>query len=136
MVSTIEQMTSVEECDALSSILQLEKDDVQLRLLQAERNQRNLRNGNSSIKAELQTLDAQIAALDALIPSLPEGEIRMEQERQRRAADYRRYLLQNRQGNYSLLALAIRDLEVANATSRLAEVEAGLSAVAAHRSGL
>ena len=136
MVETITQLTSVEDCDALSAILQLEKDDYQLRLLQAERNQRNLRNSGSSIKAELQTLDAQIAALDALIPTLPEGEIRLEQERQRRAADYRRYVLENRQGNYSLIALAMRDLEVASAAGRLAEVENALSAIAAHKATL
>ena len=98
-------LTTAADCDKLTTILEKEKDDLEFRKIQLTRQKKAYSENAVDITAELQAVTAEIASLDSIIDTLPDGELKTKNTKQRKQADLRLFNLKERQADYSAIAL-------------------------------
>lgn len=113
----------------------------ELRMLAQRLSEFSYRRDNAStaadeLSAELLSLNADIAFMTPLIPTLPPSKKRTERENELRRNTDRRDELVARQGERGPVALVIRELETAQLQVQITETTALQTAVQAHRATL
>lgn len=88
---SIEKLTQLSDCDAVLTWAQNEKENLALKKLNESKLTRNYSNTSLSIDAELQSVITQINTINAILPTLPEGNIKEENVKKLRKLDYRKF---------------------------------------------
>ncbi|MFK7001852.1 hypothetical protein [Flavobacterium oreochromis] len=133
---TIEKLTQVSDCDAILAWVKNEKENLELKKLNEVKLTKNYLSTSLSIDTELQSVNSQIATLNALIPTLPIGSIKEENLKKLKKLEYKKFLLEDRKINYGAVALLQKELDVERLTKELEEINAFILLVTQKRTSL
>ena len=133
---SVNQLTTVDDCNAVLNIAQKEQKDLEWRRLSFER-QKELYSENAvEVSTELTAKEAELAALDAVIASLPDGELKDENIKKRKRTEYSIFLLNDRKANYGAVALLEKEFDLQRVMRELEETAIFIAEVEARKASL
>lgn len=125
----VNQLTTIEDCDALLAIADKEQKDLEWKKMSLLRLQ-NQYASNAFVNAtELISKRAELETLDGIIASLPEGSIKLDHVKKRTTVWYRIFLLENRKTSFGDVALLEKVYEVQRVQRELEETATLISEV-------
>jgi hypothetical protein len=136
MSYSVEKITTTADCDLLLSLAAKEKADQNFKRLSEERLTLNYSETSIEIDAELQTVNTEIAAMETIIATLPEGNSKEEAVKKKTKLEYKKFLLNNRKENYGTLALLEKELDLNRVTVEISEIDAFIEAITARKAAL
>lgn len=126
---TVSLLTTVPDCQALIAIANAEKDALSYRKTGLQRQRHTATLSAAEIEAELASVNAEIYALQAVISNLPEGPTKVETVRKLKKAEYKKFLLEGRKGNYGVLSLLEKEYDIACIEKDIEEADAFITAI-------
>ena len=129
-------MTTSADCDALKQLVEKDKNNLIRRKMNVEAELETYTENSINVPAEMQLISAEIAALDTIVPALPEGKQKTNMVTRRKQLDARLSVINGRAGNYGLVALIDKQTEVLKLEAQIEALNALLAAIAAHRATL
>ncbi len=133
----VQLLTTVADCDAVLASAQSELQDFQLRESVLGRRDEKTSESAASAAAELTSLNATIALLTPLIPTLPAGsKIRFSNETSLRQATHRREDLVAARPTSGPVAALVQALDLRQVQVQTAEIQRCISEVTARRAAL
>jgi len=136
MAYSVEKLSSVADCDALTQLLVKEKDDLDFRVIVLNRQIRSYTANAQELTADLIAVDAEIASLNTQLGVMPPGERREKLITDLDRTRLRKRTLSARQQDFGSVALVKREVELAMNTAQLAVVNAAIADVAARKVAL
>lgn len=130
---SVTQLTTVADCDAVLSIANKEKKDLEWKKLSFERQKEMYSENAVEVSTELAAKQAELSALDAVIASLPDGELKDENIKKRKRTEYSIFLLNDRQANYGAVALLEKEFDLERVLRELEETTVFISEVEARK---
>ena len=130
---SVNQLTTVADCDAVLSIATKEQKDLEWKKLSFERQKEMYSENAVEVSTELAAKQAELAALDAVIATLPDGELKEENLKKRRRVDYNIFLLNDRKANYGAVALLEKEFDLQRVLRELEEANAFIAEVQARK---
>lgn len=126
---SIEKLTQVSDCDAVLTWAQTEKENLELKKLNESKLTKNYSTTSLSIDTELLSVTTQIAGINSVLPSLPEGSVKEDHLKKLKRLEYKKFLLEDRRINYGVVALLEKELDVERITKEIVEIDAFITAV-------
>ena len=126
---SLNQVTTVADCDALLNNANLERKDLNLRKLQQEKQYLSVSTGTTGIDAELMGLTAEIAAMETTIQNLPEGPIKVDWQRKLIIKNGKKTSMEIRRDKYGVIALVEKEFAIASIDKELEEMDAYVEAL-------
>ncbi len=136
MAYSLARLTSQAEADALLRLAKEDKDTLTFRIIGYERQMKNALDRTADIEADLARNQADIAAADAAIAVLPDGNAKEEQRSKKRRLEGERAIINERKFDFGIVALIDKELELARAQKELAEVNDFIAQVEARKATL
>lgn len=136
MSYSVTLLNTAAECDALIESLNADKEALAFRKISMDRQRKAYQSSSISIGAELQAVAAEIAALTSIIGGLADGPLKDENVKRLRKAELKKFLLEDRQKGFGVMALIDREVEVTRADLQIAEIDTAISAVETRKTGL
>jgi hypothetical protein len=133
---SVSNLTEVADCNALLTWAGREKADLTFKRTAEERLTVKFAETSVEIDAILQSVLAELAALDTIIAALPDGPIKDDQIKIRTKKEYKRFLLVTRRETYGIIALLQKEYEVSVKDQEIEEIDAFIAAIEAHRDTL
>jgi len=133
---SINQLTTVADCDAVLAQVQKQKDDLTYAKTTRERQLAIYGERTVATDDSLLAVISEISALQAVVAGLPEGSVKEDMERKIRRLEYRESLLSDRSEDYDIAALLDRELDVALIDAELAEIDTFMADVETHKATL
>ncbi len=78
----------------------------------------------------------ELSTLNAVIPTLPEGNYKEDNLAKQKKLDWRKQVLNNKRADYGTVALLDKEFELASVERRLLEVDAFIAALTARKAAL
>ena len=132
----INNLTQVADCDVLLSWAANEKADLAFKKMGEERLTIKYSSTSVEVESELQGVIIELTATDAIIASLPEGDLKEEHLKKRTRIVYKKFLLENRKESYGTVALLEKQLDLERINKEIEEVDAFILAVTNHKATL
>lgn len=132
----INNLTQVADCDVLLSWAANEKADLAFKKMGEERLTIKYSSTSVEVESELQGVIIELTATDAIIASLPEGDLKEEHLKKRTRIVYKKFLLENRKESYGTVALLEKQLDLERVNKEIEEVDAFILAVTNHKATL
>lgn len=132
----MDQLTTAADCDAVLSIAAKEQKDLEWKKLSIQRQKEAYAENSVEIAAELAAKEAELAALDTVINTLPDGELKEDNIKKRRRVDYSIFLLNDRKANYGAVALVEKEYDEQRVLRELEETAALVTEVEARKAAL
>lgn len=126
---SIEKLTQVSDCDAVLTWAQTEKENLELKKLNESKLTKNYSTTSLSIDTELLSVTTQIAGINSVLPSLPEGSVKEDHLKKLKRLEYKKFLLEDRRINYGVVALLEKELDVERISKEIVEIDAFITAV-------
>ena len=119
-------------------LAQVAKDRSDVEYKQTSINRRVSTTGERSVQvvADLAAVNTEITSLQTVIAGLADGPVKDDMETRLVRAEYRKFLLEERSESYGTYALLELQVDAARATAELAEIDAFIAAVNAHKATL
>lgn len=117
------------DCQALINIASAEKEGLSYRKTGLERQRQTAGDNSVEVETELASANAELTALQTVMDSLPDGPTKTETLRKFKKAEYKKFLLEQRQANYGVLSLLEKEYDIACTEKDIAEADAFISAV-------
>lgn len=136
MSYTLVSLTTKADCTALLNIANREMGTMLYRKTGLERQTESAILTSVEIEASLSAITSEIAALEAVLASLPAGSIYDETLVRKTKAEYKKFLLEQRRGSYGPIALVEKEYDIACIDKAVAETETFINAVTARRDEL
>ena len=136
MSYTINNLTQVSDCDVLLTWAGKEKADLIFKKLSEERLTTKYSSTSIEVESELQGVLIELTATDAVLASLPEGEIKEDTLKKKTKLEYRKFLLENRKESYGTVALLEKQLDLERVNKEIEEVDAFILAITNHKATL
>ena len=133
---SVNQLTTVDDCNAVLNIAQKEQKDLEWRRLSFERQKEMYSENAVEVSTELAAKEAELAALDAVIASLPDGELKDENIKKRKRTEYSIFLLNDRKANYGAVALLEKEFDLQRVMRELEETAIFIAEVEARKASL
>lgn len=133
---SISNLTQVTDCDALVAWAVKEKADLNYKKITYERLTQKYAETSIGLDAEIQGVIAEIAALETIIPALPEGPSKEAQRDKKTRLEFRLFVLENRKENFGTVALLQKQSELGRIDQEIAEVDAFVAEVEARKLSL
>lgn len=130
------QLSTTADCDAILHLVTKEQKDLEWKKLSIERQKETYAENAVEISTELIAKQAELAALDSVIPTLPEGELKEENIKRRKRADYAIFLLTDRKANYGAVALLEKEFDLARVEQELLETASFITSLEARKAEL
>jgi len=128
-------LTTVEECDAVISQFDLEKEDLDFRKTSAQRQLANMQSRSVKNTTELASVNAEITAVEDVIASVSEGPVKQEMEDRKKVLDYKKWRLES--GSTASPATVIaKELEIEQLDVQITKVEAVKTDITTHKATL
>lgn len=132
----MDQLTTAADCDAVLSIAAKEQKDLEWKKLSIQRQKEAYAENSVEIAAELAAKEAELAALDTVINTLPDGELKEDNIKKRRRVDYSIFLLNDRKAYYGAVALVEKEYDEQRVLRELEETAALVTEVEARKAAL
>lgn len=126
---TVSLLTTEADCQALIDIAQSEKDGLNYRKTGLQRQRQTATLTSAEIETELASVIVEIDALQSVMNSLPEGPTKAETLRKYKKAEYKKFLLEQRKGNYGVMSLLEKEYDIACIEKDIEEADAFITAV-------
>lgn len=136
MPYSVNQLSTVADRDAVLNIATKEKKDLEWKKISIERQKETYAENAVEIATELAAKEAELAALDAVIAGLPDGELKEENIKKRRRTEYSIFLLNDRQANYGAVALLEKEYDLQRVMQELAETTVFITEVEARKAAI
>jgi hypothetical protein len=136
MSYSVSNLTQVADCNALLTWAGREKADLAFKKTAEERMTVKFAETSVEIDAILQSVLAELAALDTIIAALPEGTVKDDQIKLRTKKEYKKFLLETRRETYGKIALLQKESEVSRLGQEVEEMDVFIAAIEAHRATL
>lgn len=133
---SVSQLSTVADCDAALNIAGKEQKDLEWKKLSLERQKESYANNAVEIAAELAAREAELTALDSIIATLPDGELKDENIKKRKRAEYSIFLLNDRKANYGAVAFIAKEYDLQRVQRELEETTAFIAEVTDRKAGL
>ncbi len=133
---SVNQLTTVDDCNAVLNIAQKEQKDLEWRRLSFDRQKEMYSENAVEVSTELAAKEAELAALDAVIASLPDGELKDENIKKRKRTEYSIFLLNDRKANYGAVALLEKEFDLQRVMRELEETAIFIAEVEARKASL
>ena len=122
-------LTTTADCQALINIANSEKEAATYRQSGMVRQRQSASINAAEIEAELAGVIAELETLQPLLETLPEGPFKVETLRKFKKSEYKKFLLEQRKGNYGVLALLEKEFDIACVEETILESEAFITAL-------
>jgi len=126
---TVSLLTSVPDCQALVNIATEEKDSLQYRKTGLQRQRQTATINASEVETELVSVNAELAVLQTMLDSLPEGANRAKVQRDFKRAEYKKFVLEDRKENYGVMALLQKEYDIACVDEEIAQTDGFITAL-------
>lgn len=133
---SVTNLTQVADCNALLTWAGREKADLAFKKTAEERLTVKFAETSVEIDAILQSVLAELEALDTIIAALPDGPIKDDQIKTRIKKEYKRFLLVTRRETYGVIALLQKESEVSGLDQQIEEMDLFIAAIEAHKNTL
>ena len=130
------KITRIADCYLLLALASKEKANLEFKKLSEERQKTTYSENSIEIEAELQSVNAEIAATETIINTLPDGTTKDDSEKKKTKLEYRKFILEDRRENYGVIPLLQQEMDLARLGHELTEVDTFIAAVSAHRATL
>ena len=124
------------DCETLISIANQEKDDLAFRKLSLERQRKTATMTSVEVETELQSVTAEIAALESVIGGLPEGTTKDDTIFKKKKLEYKVLLLTERKNNYGVVSLIEKEYDIGCIEKQMEETDAFIVAATEHMNTL
>ncbi len=124
------------DCQSLINIATQGKEDLEFRKLSLERQRRNATMTSIEVETELQSVNAEIAALESVIAGLPEGATKEETIFKKKKLEYKSLLLTERKNNYGVVSLIDKEFDIGCIEKQIEESDVFIAAVTEHMNSL
>ncbi len=129
-------LTQVADCEALLNWAAREKADLNFKKLSEERLTVRYAENAQELDVALQGVLAELAALETIIPALPEGPTKEDAIEKKVRLEYKKFLLENRREAYGTVALLEKEMDLGLVIQQLEEVDEFIAAVQARKDTL
>lgn len=133
---SVDQLTTVEDCNAVLNIATKEQKDLEWKRISIERQKEMYSENAVEISTELAAKEAELTALDAVIAGLPEGDLKEENIKKRKRAEYSIFLLTDRKANYGAVALLDKEYDLQCVLQALEETATFIAEVQARKAAV
>lgn len=136
MAYSLARLTSRAECDTLLEMAQDDRKTLEFRKLSFERQQESYQDKSLDVQTELQAVQAQLTALNTIIPALPEGDEKENQITKQKKFEVRQRELNDRQEDYGVTALLDKEFDIACIAKSLEDLTVYVAALEARKAEL
>lgn len=133
---SLNRITTVSDCDVLLTWAEREKSDLAYKHYTINRITTNYGETSVEVEAILQGVNAEIAATEIAINSLPEGTTKEDYKKKKTRLEYKKFLLVNKKESYGSIALLERELELERINKEIAEVDVFITGVTDYKNTL
>ncbi|MES2730458.1 MAG: hypothetical protein V4714_01875 [Bacteroidota bacterium] len=130
------RLTIKADCDALLSIANKQKAELDFKKLSLERNQQGYLERSVQLSSDLQVTQSEITAMETVISGLPAGETKEDMLSRKKKMEYRLFLLEEQNEKYGVIALLEKEMEVSLVEKQLTEVTLFNQTIEAHKATL
>lgn len=130
---SVSNLTEVADCNELLTWAEKEKADLAFKKTAEERLTVKFAETSLEIDAILQGVVAELAVLDTIIASLPDGPVKDEQIKTKTKKEYKKFLLETRRETYGKIALLQKESEVARLDQELEEMDVFITTIQEHK---
>ncbi|CAN5886179.1 hypothetical protein BH11BAC4_BH11BAC4_06680 [soil metagenome] len=131
---TVSLLKTRPDCEALINIATNDKESFLYRKTGLKRQRDSASSTSVEIEADLASVNAELAAYQTILASLPDGPARDNTLVLQTKAQYKKFLLEERKGSYGVLAILEKEFNFACIDQSIAETDAFLAAVTARMS--
>lgn len=122
-------LSSKEDCDAMIAMANKNKTALEYKKLTLQ-HKKDISAGNAvEIETDLQSVNAEIAALETVIATLPEGETRKDQVSKKTRLEFKRFTLNERKESYGVLSLLDTEVDIGCIDKDIEETSAFIAGV-------
>ncbi|MBC7937967.1 MAG: hypothetical protein H7Y86_21680 [Rhizobacter sp.] len=133
---TVSLLTTKADCTALLNIANREKDAMLYKRTGLQRQSQTATLTSMEIEASLAAVEAEISALQAILNTLPPGPTYEENQVRKTKAEYKKFLLEQRRGNYGPIALVEKEYDIAIIEQGIVETDAFIAELTVRRDAL
>lgn len=123
-------------CSALLDIAGREKSNLEYRKTGLQRQSDSATVSALEITAGLAAVNAELAALESILATLPPGPTYDDNMVRKIKAEYKKFLLEQRSGNYGPIALVEKEYDIACIDQAIVETDAFIAALTTRRDEL
>jgi hypothetical protein len=136
MTQNFTMLKTKADCDAVIAIANKEKSDLEFRKGSLERQSTSAAETAMEIQAELESLNAELAYLDGILATAPDGKFKDDTLAKFKKAEYRKFLLSRRENNYGVVAAIDKAYDIGIIENSIEVTDDFITAVTAHKNGL
>jgi len=136
MIYSFTLLSSKEDCDTAIAIAKKNKNELEYRKLTLDHKKQGATDSAVVLETELQAVNAQIAAYEAVIANLPEGDIKKENISKQKKAEHKRFLLTERKESYGVLSLLETEVDIGCVEKDIAEFDAYIAGLTERKNSL
>ena len=136
MSYSINELTTVADCDALLQIAAMDRKDLDYKRIQQERQYETVTTGTAGIEAELAGVDAEIHGTENALTDMPEGPIKKTYQSKLVKLNHKKFLLNERRERYGTLALLQKEFALATIDKQLVEITDYVDAITTRKGEL
>jgi hypothetical protein len=136
MSYSVNLISTAADCNLLLSLAAKEKSDLEFRKLSLERQRSSYAETAVEVETELQSVNAELAALTSIIASLPDGQVKDESITKQKKLELKQYLLTEKKDNYGAVALLEKEYSVARIEKELTATQEFTTALEARKAAL
>lgn len=133
---SVQKLTTPADCNSLLALTNKEKSDLEFRKLSQQRNRDNYLERSTQITSDIAVVKGELAALNTVLLTLPEGEVRDDNVSRKTKLEYRLFTLEEQHENYGVLALLEKEMEISLIEKQLEEIAVFKAAVEARLTSL
>jgi hypothetical protein len=130
---SLNQITTVAECDALLNIAQSEKDELTYRQTTLNYQMESKAEDSAEFNAELTAANAELATLVNTLEVLPEGPNRVDVTIRKMRLELRIFTMNQRVNSYGIVAVIDRQFEITRVEEQLNIADAFIAQVEARK---
>jgi hypothetical protein len=133
---SVNMLSTAADCDSLILVAEKEKSDLSFRKTSQERQKENYAANSVGIDQDILATNAEVAALQTVVASLPAGDAKDENEKRLKKLELKKFLLAQKDKNYGSVDLLMRELEVARVSKEIEEVDAFIVSINARKAAI
>jgi len=122
-------LSTKEDCDTMISIASKNKEDLEYKKITLDHKKKVATGSAVEIETELSATNAQIAVLETVIASLPEGEIKKDNISKKTKLEFKRFTLLERKESYGVLSLLETEVDIGCIDKDIEELDAFIAGV-------
>jgi len=126
---SIQLLATKPDCQTLIDIANSEKEGLAYRKTGLERQRLSVTGNATEIETELASVTAELDTLQSLYDKMPPGQTKQETMVKLTKAEYKKFLLEQRKGNYGVLSVLEKEYDISCVEKDIAETDAFILAL-------